>query len=124
MEIPLLLTLVTASVASFENLGAVATELVNSGLRKFPRTDFMRKKHIQLCICSTLRLWKSEIGPSEQKCTCSSPEETGFRTLIPVIESYHAWHESVIDNARSIIKVSCQNDRLDLEPGGGNLCDD
>lgn len=134
------LVLVTSSTL-FTHVQSVTRELVNDSVLEFTRWDPPLKEHIHFTVGTTLRLRKTEIGPSEAEEADASPElsnmsafdpsglckgtyQSSLCTPVPCCRIDHSWDDDVIDDTPDVVEVTCQNDRLGLESSGRDFGDE
>lgn len=57
-------------------IGVLTRELVDLGLRELPRADLVLEEHIELAVCTSFGLWKTEVCPDQQQKARSCPEKS------------------------------------------------
>lgn len=83
----------------------------------------MLEENVQLSISATLWLNKTEVRPNPEEEASSSPEETGFWSPVPCVDTELLRNKSVVDDTSNVIEVTGQDNGLNLKTGGWNLSD-
>lgn len=74
-------------------------ERVNSSGPELACGNSLLEEDVQLAICATLRLGKTEERPYHTQKAESSPKETSFPTPVPSRGVQHIWDNDAVDDA-------------------------
>jgi len=83
-----------------------ASPWANICLGKLPCGNVPLKQNIQLAICPTLRLRKSEIRPQETQEATASPEKSRFAFPVPRSRVQHIRNDDTVDNPDDVVDVA------------------